>query len=119
MPWSETCAMDERMRFAVAASAGEAVMSEICAAFGITRQTGCKWLARYRFPSPAPVKERSPAPLSHGGWRAGVWAGRHEGQARLASEVAGAASGGPVGVGPDRGLPSAWPGGGGGSRPLG
>ena len=31
MPWSETCAMDERMRFVVAASEDDAVMSELCA----------------------------------------------------------------------------------------
>ena len=35
MPWSETCAMDERMRFVIAASDDEAVMSAICAEFGI------------------------------------------------------------------------------------
>ncbi len=48
MPWSETCAMDERMRFVIAASDDEAVMSAICAEFGISRQTGYKWLERYR-----------------------------------------------------------------------
>ena len=48
MPWSETCAMDERMRFVIAASEDETVMSEICVEFGISRQTGYKWLERYR-----------------------------------------------------------------------
>jgi transposase-like protein len=47
MPWRKTCAMDERMRFVVAASEDEAVMTEVCAEFGISRQTGYKWLARY------------------------------------------------------------------------
>jgi transposase-like protein len=48
MPWRETCAMDERMRFVMAASEEEAVMSELCAEFGIGRQTGYKWLQSYR-----------------------------------------------------------------------
>jgi transposase-like protein len=47
MPWRETCVTDEKVRF-VAASEEEAVMSEVCAEFGISRQTGYKWLQRYR-----------------------------------------------------------------------
>src|SRR5580704_10374894 len=66
MPWSETCAMDERMRFVVAASEDDAVMSELCAEFGISRQTGYKVLARYRDEGVEGLKERSRAPLSHG-----------------------------------------------------
>jgi putative transposase len=38
--------MDERMRFIIAASQDEAAMSELCAEFGISRQTGYKWLGR-------------------------------------------------------------------------
>jgi putative transposase len=66
MPWSETCAMDERMRFVVAASEDEAVMSEVCAEFGISRQTGYKWLARYAAEGAEGLKERSRAPIRHG-----------------------------------------------------
>ena len=66
MPWSETCAMDERMRFVMAASEDEAVMSEICAEFGISRQTGYKWLSRYRAEGVEGLKERSRAPINHG-----------------------------------------------------
>ena len=66
MPWSETCAMDERMRFVIAASEDEAVMSEICAEFGISRQTGYKWLERYRSEGAEGLKERSRAPIHHG-----------------------------------------------------
>jgi hypothetical protein len=36
MPWRKTCAMDERMRFIIAASEDEAAMSELCAEFGIS-----------------------------------------------------------------------------------
>jgi putative transposase len=66
MPWSETCAMDERMRFVIAASEDEAVMSEVCAEFGISRQTGYKWLLRYRAEGLEGLKDRSRAPLRHG-----------------------------------------------------
>ena len=66
MPWSETCAMDERMRFVIAASEDEAVMSEICAEFGISRQSGYKWLERYRREGAEGLKERSRAPIRHG-----------------------------------------------------
>jgi transposase-like protein len=65
MPWSETCAMDERMRFVVVASEDDAVMSEICAEFGISQQTSYKWLARYQVGVEG-LKERSRAPLAHG-----------------------------------------------------
>ena len=66
MPWSETSAMDERMRFVLAASENEAVMAEICAEFGISRQSGYKWLARYRAEGAEGLKERSRAPIRHG-----------------------------------------------------
>lgn len=66
MLWDETCAMDERMRFVVAASEDEAVMIEVCAAFGISRQTGYKWLSRYATEGVEGLKERSRAPLRHG-----------------------------------------------------
>src|SRR5260370_18113408 len=70
MPWSETCAMDERMRVVVAASEDEVVVSGIWAECGIRRQTGYKWLARYRLEGVDGLKERSRAPLSHGRSRA-------------------------------------------------
>jgi len=66
MPWRETWAMDERMRFVLAASEDEAVMSEVCAEFGISRQTGYKWLGRYRAEGALGLRERSRAPLQHG-----------------------------------------------------
>ncbi len=66
MPWRETCATDERMRFMVAASEDEAVMSHICGEFGISRQTGFKWLARYRREGAEGLEERSRAPIRHG-----------------------------------------------------
>src|SRR5271169_380956 len=86
MPWSETCAMDERMRFVVAASEDDAVMSELCAEFGISRQTGYKVLARYRDEGVEGLKDRSRAPLSHGRARGGGGRGG-SGAARAPSDL--------------------------------
>jgi putative transposase len=66
MPWSETCAMEERMRFIVAANEDDAVMTEVCAEFGISRETGYKWLERYRAEGLDGLKDRSRAPVCHG-----------------------------------------------------
>ena len=36
MPWKESRAMDQRMRFVIAATEEGAVMSRVCEAFGVT-----------------------------------------------------------------------------------
>ena len=46
MPWLETDVRDQRIRFVIAASAPRANMTATCRAFGISRRTGYKWLAR-------------------------------------------------------------------------
>jgi transposase InsO family protein len=66
MPWKETCAMEERIRFVLAATAEGAVMSRECEASGISRETGYKWLARYAAAGIEGLKDRSRAPHSHG-----------------------------------------------------
>lgn len=66
MPWKETCAMDQRVRFVLAASEEGAVMSEVCEAFGISRQTGYKWLGRHGAEGFEGLKDRSRAPHRHG-----------------------------------------------------
>jgi transposase-like protein len=48
MPWLRTNPMDERMRFIVAHVEGLYSMTELCERFGVSRQTGYKWLGRYR-----------------------------------------------------------------------
>jgi putative transposase len=48
MPWKETCAMDERMRFVMEVERGEMSKAALCRRFGISRPTGDKWLDRYR-----------------------------------------------------------------------
>jgi len=47
MPWKETCPMKERSRFVVEQESGRYAMAELCRIFGISRETGYKWVARY------------------------------------------------------------------------
>lgn len=48
MPWLETDVRDQRVQFIMAVGKPKAQMTELCQAFGISRTTGYKWLARYR-----------------------------------------------------------------------
>jgi len=66
MPWRESCAMDERMRFIVDHMADDWTMTELCERYAISRKTGYKWLERYRLGGPAGLAARSHAPASHG-----------------------------------------------------
>jgi putative transposase len=66
MPWQESCAMDERMRFIVECQSGDWAMIELCERYGISRKTGYKWLERYCLEGPAGLEDRSRAPASHG-----------------------------------------------------
>ncbi len=47
MPWKETCIMDQRIAFISCCLRDEAPIRELCAAFGISRAAGYKWLRRY------------------------------------------------------------------------
>jgi len=58
--------MDQKIVFVGACLRDEAPMTELCAAFGISRKTGYKWLARYRTEGNAGLEERSRAPRRHG-----------------------------------------------------
>ena len=46
MPWQEASIMDQRREFVVLASLEGANVSALCARFGISRETGHKWLRR-------------------------------------------------------------------------
>lgn len=65
MPWKETCAMDERLQFVAAWLSGGYTKTALCAAYGISRPTGDKWLARYREEGAAGLLERARAPYTH------------------------------------------------------
>jgi putative transposase len=66
MPWLESCAMDERLRFAAEWLSGDVSKTELCEAYGISRRVGYKWMARYAAEGPSGLAERSHAPLVHG-----------------------------------------------------
>jgi transposase InsO family protein len=58
--------MDERLRFVVDCLGGDETMSALCAAYGISRKCGYKWLGRYRELGPEGLHDRPRAPLNHG-----------------------------------------------------
>ncbi|MER9307389.1 helix-turn-helix domain-containing protein, partial [Mesorhizobium sp. M0496] len=66
MVWRETVLMDERLRFVVECLSGEETMTQLCAAFDISRKTGYKWLERYRELGPVGLHDLPRAPLNHG-----------------------------------------------------
>ena len=71
MVWRETGIMDERLRFVVECVSGEETMSALCAAYGISRKCGYKWLGRYREFGAEGLHDQPRAPLNHG--RATPW----------------------------------------------
>jgi putative transposase len=62
MPWKETDPMSERLQFIAAYLSGLYSMTELCQRFGVRRNTGYKWLRRYREEGLAGLQERSRAP---------------------------------------------------------
>jgi transposase InsO family protein len=65
MGWTETCAVDERMRFVVAVGKREESVAALCRRFGVSRKTGYKWLERYDEAGVEGLLDRSRAPLNH------------------------------------------------------
>ena len=66
MPWRESCAMDERVNFISDHRSGMWTMTELCERYEVSRQTGYKWLDRYRLEGAAGLMDRSHAPHVHG-----------------------------------------------------
>ena len=65
MPWKETCAVDQRMRFVLEFCRGEYSMARLCRMFGISRRVGYKWLNRYRLEGVEGLKDRPRGPRCH------------------------------------------------------
>jgi putative transposase len=65
MPWKETCAVDERVRFVIEVEKGEEMKAALCRRFGISRPTGEKWLRRYAESGLGGLVDRSRAPRRH------------------------------------------------------
>lgn len=62
MPWSEVSIVDQRREFVMLGSLEGANISALCTRFGISRQTGYKWLGRSRSPE-LDLADRSRRPL--------------------------------------------------------
>src|SRR4029078_6848203 len=48
MPWKTESVMEQRLSFVIAARNQEANLSELSRRYGVSRQTGHKWLKRYQ-----------------------------------------------------------------------
>jgi transposase-like protein len=48
MPWRKSSVVDQRFEFCRLAEAGSVSFAELCRRFGIKRDTGYKWIGRYR-----------------------------------------------------------------------
>jgi putative transposase len=66
MPWRD-CGVEELRRAFVVEHGREALsMAALCAAYGVSRKTGYKWLSRFRQDGFAGLSDRSHAPHEHG-----------------------------------------------------
>ncbi len=65
MPWAQTDAMSERLRFVTAARKHKSTFTSLCAAFGVAPKTGYKWLAQFDAAGPAGLADRSRRPKSN------------------------------------------------------
>jgi transposase-like protein len=64
MPWQETDPVLERHHFAQDLESGQWTMTELCLRYGISRNTGYKWLQRYRQSGAHGLHDHSRAPRS-------------------------------------------------------
>ena len=65
MPWRETCAMEQRMRFVCDCLRAERAFAELWRYYGVSRKTGYKWLGRYRTDGLLGLQDRGQAPRHH------------------------------------------------------
>lgn len=65
MGWKETCAVTERLKFAMDVGRGERSVAELCRLAGISRKTGYKWLERFEEGGVLALLDRSRAPHEH------------------------------------------------------
>src|SRR3954465_10573060 len=62
MPWKEQRAMSSKLQFVERAVLKGSNLTELCAEFGVARQTRHKWLRRYRELGPLGLVEQSRRP---------------------------------------------------------
>src|SRR5213596_305609 len=63
MPWRETLAMDERLRFVQDVHRPGWSIAELCRRYEVSRKTGYKWLRAYERGGPAALADGSHRPL--------------------------------------------------------
>lgn len=63
MPWRESSVADQRLEFVRLAQTGTISFAELCRRYGVKRDTGYKWLARFRHEGPQGLADRSRQPL--------------------------------------------------------
>jgi len=74
MPWRESDVSEERLRFVILADQAESNRTALCSQFGVSRQTGYKWLRRYREAgAPGVERERSRRPRSSPAQASAEW----------------------------------------------
>ena len=67
MAWKARSIMSQREEFVALAEAGASSIVELCVRFGISRQTGHKWLRRPRSQGASGLVDRSRRPKSSPG----------------------------------------------------
>jgi transposase InsO family protein len=65
MPWKETSCMKERVKFVILAKERRMPLAALCNLFGISRETGYKWLNRYELQGLEGLKDISRKPHSN------------------------------------------------------
>ena len=65
MPSKETCVIEERVKFVAACLQGGVPIIELCRAFGVSRKTAYKYIARFRESGAHGLHDRSRAPHEH------------------------------------------------------
>lgn len=65
MPWTQTNAMTERLRFVAAASKHRSSFTSLCTTFGVAPKTGYKWVHQFEALGPAGLVDRSRRPKSN------------------------------------------------------
>src|SRR5262245_59484521 len=62
MPWSQTTPMDQKTQFIADYLRESFCFTELCARYGVSRETGYRLVARYLEQGPAGLQERSRRP---------------------------------------------------------
>ena len=65
MPWTESSSMSERVKFIARYLQHDTTMTSLCEEFGVSRQTGYKWVARWNEAGATGLTERSRARRTH------------------------------------------------------